>query len=145
MLRPTTLTVLMLAVLTASLATAETKDDERARVFVPESESWSLGSDFDIFGEIKGGAKPQTAEIVKTLHDRCPELIVTRNEERADYVLVLEHEGGKIFLRKDNKYAVFNAEGDAIESGATRSLGNAIKDACAAILADWHAARVTEP
>ena len=143
--RPTTLTVFVLAVLTTLVATAESKDDGGARVFVPESESWSLGGEFDIFdfGEVTGGAKPQTAEIVKTLHERCPKLIVTRKEKRADYILVLQHEGGKV-VRKDNKYAVFNAEGDAIRSGSTRSLGNAVKEACAAIVADWQKAQVTE-
>ncbi len=115
-------------------------------MFVPESESWSLGGEFDIFdfGEVTGGAKPQTAEIVKTVHERCPKLIVTRKEERADYILVLQHEGGKVFVRKDNKYAVFNAEGDAIRSGSTRSLGNAVKEACAAIVADWQKPQATE-
>lgn len=146
MLRTTTLTIFMLAVLTTVVASAESKDDGRARVFVPESESWSLGGEFDIFdfGEVTGGAKPQTAEIVKTVHERCPKLIVTRKEERADYILVLQHEGGKVFVRKDNKYAVFNAEGDAIGSGSTRSLGNAVKEACAAIVADWQKPQVTE-
>jgi hypothetical protein len=146
MLRTTTLTLFALAVLTTFVAIAESKDDGRARVFVPESESWSLGGEFDIFGfgEVTGGAKPQTAEIVKTVHERCPKLIVTRKEERADYILVLQHEGGKVFVRKDNKYAVFNAEGDAIRSGSTRSLGNAVKEACAAIVADWQKPQVTE-
>jgi hypothetical protein len=140
------LTAFMLAVLTALVATAESKDDGRARVFVPESESWSLGGEFDIFGggDVKGGAKPQTAEIVKTLNDRCPKLIVTRKEERADYILVLQHEGGKVFVRKNNKYAVFNAEGDAIRSGSTRMLGNAVKEACAAMVADWQNTQVAE-
>ncbi len=144
----TILTVFALATLTTLVASAQSKNEGRARVFVPVSDSWSIGGEFDIFdegvGEVTGGAKPQTAEIVKTLHDRCPKLIVTRKEERADYILVLQHEGGKVFVRKDNKYAVFNAEGDAIGSGSTRSLGNAVKEACAAIVADWQKAQVTE-
>ncbi len=139
MRKPTMLTVFVLAALTTLMASAEPKDEGRARVFVPVSDSWSIGGEFDIFdegvGAVTGGARPQTAEIVKTLHDRCPKLIVTRKEERADYILVLQHEGGK-FVRKDNKYAVFNADGDAIESGSTRSLGNAVKEACAAIASD---------
>jgi hypothetical protein len=32
---------------------------------------------------------------------------------------------------------VFNKDGDAIVSNSTRSLGNAVKDACVAITADW--------
>ncbi len=148
MRKPTMLTVFALAMLTTLSASAQSKNEGRARVFVPVSDSWSIGGELAVFdeggvGEVSGGARPQTAEIVKTLHDRCPKLIVTRKEERADYILVLQHEGGK-FVRKDNKYAVFNADGDAIESGSTRSLGNAVKEACAAMVADWKMVQVAE-
>lgn len=88
-------------------------------------------------GTIIGGAKPQTAEIVKTVHERCPGVVVTRKEDKAHYVLVLEHEGGKVLVRKDNKYALYNADGDAIASGSTRLLGNSVKEACTAIAANW--------
>ena len=134
--------VCLTALVGTSVAYEKEKPDttKRPRVFVVESESWSMGSelnplDFGDFSEITGGARPQTAEIVKTMHDRCPEVIVTRKEDRADFVLVLEHEGGKILVRKDNKYALYNAEGDAIASGATRLLGNSVKEACSAIRA----------
>ena len=148
MRKPTMLTVFALAMLTTLSASAQSKNEGRARVFVPVSDSWSIGGELAIFdeggvGEVSGGARPQTAEIVKTLHERCPKLIVTRKVERADYILVLQHEGGK-FVRKDNKYAVFNADGDAIESGSTRSLGNAVKDACAAMVSDWADVERTE-
>ena len=48
-------------------------------------------------------------------------------KERANYVVILEHEGGKALLSKDNKFVVFRQDGDAIKSGSTRSLGNAVK------------------
>jgi len=60
-------------------------------------------------------------------------LTVTIRKEKANYVILLDHEGGKGIVRKDNKVAVFNEEGDAIFSGSTRSLGNSIKDVCKAI------------
>ena len=121
---------------------AEPKKESSPRVFVVESDSWSMGDELNVLdwadiGSVVGGAKPQTAEIVKTLHERCSNVVVTRKEERADYVLVLEHEGGKDIVRKDNKFAVFNAEGDALASGSTRLLGNAVKEACMAIRSDW--------
>ena len=128
--------------LVAALGSAEPKQDARPRIFVVQSDSWSLGDDlalpdFGDIGSITGGAKPQTAEIVKTIHERCPGVVVTRKEDKADYVLVLEHEGGKVFVRKDNKYALYDADGDAIASGSTRMLGNAVGDACVAIESDW--------
>ena len=45
---------------------------------------------------MSGGARPQTAEIIKTLNQRCPEITVTNNTEKADFVLVLDHEGGRL-------------------------------------------------
>ena len=131
--------MVVLAALTGAIAVAE---ERRPRVFVPDSESWSFGGGFGVdgdvaFGETKGGAKPQTAEIIKTVHERCGEVIVTMKEERADYILLLQHEGGKIFVRKDNKFVLFNADGDALASGSTRSLGNAVKDACKVLRQDW--------
>jgi len=114
---------------------------QKPRIFVTDSKSWSTSgggfgtSDF-IFGTGSGGARPQTAEIIKTFHDRCPEMTITINREKADYVVLLEHEGGKSIVQKDNKVVVFKPNGDAIYSGSTVTLGNAVKDACGAIRRD---------
>ena len=112
--------------------------DEKIRVYVTDSDSWAVsggfyGNDGTGGGSTRGGARPQTAEIIKTFNERCPELTVSIRKEKANYVILLDHEGGKGIARKDNKVAVFNEEGDAIFSGSTRSLGNSIKDACKAI------------
>jgi hypothetical protein len=114
---------------------------QRLRVFVADSDSWStsgggFGTSDIIFGTGSGGARPQTAEIIKTFRERCPEVTVTINKERADYVVLLEHEGGKSLVQKDNKVAVFRPDGDAIYSGSTVTLGNAVKDVCSAIRKD---------
>lgn len=118
----------------------------KPRVYITESQSWELkgGGGGAVVegvggfgGKVAGGARPQTAEIIKTFHKRCGECIVTMKKERADYVVILEHEGGKGALRKDNKFVVFRQDGDAIKSGATRSLGNAVKKACSALMGDW--------
>ncbi len=53
-----------------------------------------------------------------------------------NYAVILDHEGGKGALRRRNKVAVFNRDGDAIFSDSTRELGNSVKDACAAITKD---------
>jgi hypothetical protein len=114
----------------------------RARVFVTDSKSWELSGGFggangDIGGSQGGGARPQTAEIIKTFGQRCPDVVINNKQERADYVVLLDHEGGKATFLRDNKVAVFNHDGDSILSNSTRSLGNAVKDACAAIVEDW--------
>jgi len=113
--------------------------DDKPRVFITDSKSWSVsggfgGSSAGFAGATAGGARPQTVEIIKTFGQKCPGVIVTMKQERAAFVVLLDHEGGKGWLRKDNKVAVFNSEGDAILSKSTRTLGNSVSDACKAIM-----------
>ena len=100
--------------------------DEKRRVFVTQSDSWQVKGR-------TGGAAPQTAEIIKTFAASCPAVMVTNNREKADYIVELDHEGGKGWARRDNKVAVFNKDGDLVYSGSTRTLGAGVKDACSAI------------
>ena len=118
-------------------------NDGKVRVLVTDSQSWetrggsSAGGNKNGWGAsswMAGGARPQTAEIIKTLNVRCPQLTVTNNLGKADFVLALDHEGGKSVLSHHNKIAVFNHDGDVIFSNSTRELGNAVKDACQAML-----------
>lgn len=116
--------------------------DQRPRVFITDSESWEIvgsagGSGGSFAASTRGGARPQTAEIIKTFGERCQQVLVNNKQEKSDYVVVLDHEGGKGYLRRRNKVAVFNKDGDAIVSRSTRSLGNSVQDACEAIVADW--------
>jgi hypothetical protein len=88
---------------------------DAARVFITDSESWSVagssgGSGGSYGGSMAGGARPQTAEIIKTFGERCPGLKVNNKQEKADYVVLLDHEGGKGLLRHKNK-------GSRIQSG----------------------------
>ena len=115
---------------------------EKPRVFITDSKSWEMsggvgGTQDGFGGASKGGARPQTAEIIKTFSERCPAVIVNNKQEKADYVVLLDHEGGKELISRDNKVVVFNKNGDSIMSRSTRILGNAVKDACATIAEDW--------
>jgi hypothetical protein len=126
----------------AVAAVAQTSPDGRARVFISDSQSWQIagnagGSNGTWASSTRGGARPQTAEIIKTFGDRCPQVVVNNKQDKADYVVLLDHEGGKSILVHDNKVAVFNSDGDSIVSHSTRSLGNSVKDACEAITKDW--------
>lgn len=134
--------VLYVAVSVITFAPIARGEQNRPRVFITDSESWEIvgsaaGSGGTSAGHTQGGARPQTAEIIKTFGERCQQVLVNNKQEKADYVVVLDHEGGKGYLRKRNKIAVFNKEGDAIVSRSTRSLGNSVQDACDAIVADW--------
>ena len=122
--------------------TALSSEETKPRVFITDSTSWEVsgaagGSGGAFASTMSGGARPQTAEIVKTFGERCQQVLVNNKMEKADYIVVLDHEGGKGYLRKRNKMAVSNKEGDAIVSRSTRSLGNSVQDACGAIATDW--------
>jgi hypothetical protein len=121
--------------------------DGKIRIYISDSESWEMvggwgasghqNSDgsggFSGGGHMSGGARPQTAEIMKTFNQRCPEYTITNNRDRADFAVILDHEGGKGLVRRRNKIAVFDREGDSIFTDSTRELGNSVKDACTAI------------
>jgi PEGA domain len=131
-----------LAIIAVCLFAGSLFAQEKARVFVTDSKSWEIsggsgGSSGAFGGETHGGARPQTAEIIKTFGEKCKDVTVTMKQEKANYVVVLEHEGGKSWIRKDNKVAVFNQDGDSIVSHSTMSLGGSVDDACHAIMKDW--------
>jgi hypothetical protein len=133
------LSLVLPVVLVGSLAAQESP---KPRLFIEESTSWEVkggagAGDGSGGGAIGGGARGQTAEIIKTFRKRCRELIITNKRDRADYTLTFDHEGGKQVWEKDNKFALFNKEGDAVESGSARSLGSAVKSACEALMNDW--------
>lgn len=116
---------------------------EHARVFITDSQSWEIGGGAGgsggAFGaESHGGARPQTAEIIKTFGERCPDVVTNNIQIKTDYIVVLDHEGGKGYFSHRNKVAVFTrVTGDSIVSKSTLSLGGSVQTACEAITGDW--------
>jgi hypothetical protein len=152
-LAPPLMLLLVLALVSKAIAQENqkvTSTPDKARVFVTDSQSWEMsgaqgGSSAGFAGEVHGGARPQTAEIVKTFGERCPQVLVNNIQTKADYVVVLDHEGGKGYLRHRNKVAVFGRlTGDSIVSKSTLSLGGSVQAACEAIDKDWalHASEI---
>lgn len=125
---------------TAPGAAAEgPKPSGRPRVYVSDSQSWLIRGGFGSgggvgAGALQGGSSPQTVEIIKTFGQRCPQVVVTDDRDRAGYVILFDRESFKRFLRRRDKIAVFRRNGDALYSNSVRSVGNAVKDACTAIL-----------
>ena len=71
--------------------------------------------------------------------------MVNNKQDIVDYIVLLDHEGGKGVLRHKNKVAVFQkASGDAVISHSTLSLGGSVQDACEGIVKDWsvHATQI---
>jgi hypothetical protein len=116
---------------------------EKPRVFITDSQSWEIagyggGTSAGGGSRTAGGARPQTAEIIKTFGERCPQVMINNIQQKADYIVLLDHEGGKSFVRHKNKVAVFaRVSGDSVVSKSTLSLGGSVQDACEAITKDW--------
>lgn len=140
MIKGISLAILLTASLAIAMSAADKPpmppDAERARVFITDSSSWEIGgysggSGGAGGGTVHGGARPQTAEIIKTFSERCPQVMPNNRQEKTDYIVLLDHEGGKGFLRHRNKVAVFNrVSGDSIISKSTLSLGGSVQEAC---------------
>jgi hypothetical protein len=97
-------------------------------VFVTSNQGWQMQGNKNGF---TGGARPQTAEVYRTFGESCPVVIMTNRQEKADFIVLLEHEGGKGLVRRRNKVAVFTKEGDMLFP--FQAVGNSVKDACEAI------------
>jgi PEGA domain len=120
-----------------------TAPTEKPRIFITDSQSWEVeggagGSGSSFGAASSGGARPQTAEIIKTFGEKCPAVTVNNMREKANYIVVLDHEGGKGALRHKNKVAVFDSHsGDSIVSKSTLSLGGSVDEACRGIEKHW--------
>jgi len=140
MLKAVSLAVVLLSL---TVGSAMAQDNPRPRVFITDSQSWEIGG-YSAGGSggggsmTKGGARPQTAEIIKTFGERCPQVVTNNLQQKADYIVLLDHEGGKSFVRHKNKVAVFaRVSGDSVVSKSTLSLGGSVQEACEAIVKDW--------
>ncbi|HWX52978.1 MAG TPA: PEGA domain-containing protein [Verrucomicrobiae bacterium] len=118
-------------------------DSDKPRVFITDSRSWEVGgsaggADGVFAGSSGGGARPQTAEIVKTFGEKCRYVVTNNIQAKANYIVVLDHEGGKGWLAHKNKVAVFDARsGDSVVSKSTLSLGGSVEEACRGISNHW--------
>jgi PEGA domain len=147
--RPMWAVALCLAICAATLAqdqpASQPPTTDKPRVFITDSQSWEMsgaggGANGAWGAETHGGARPQTAEIIKTFGERCPQVMVNNKQDIADYIVLLDHEGGKGVLRHKNKVAVFQkVSGDVVVSHSTMSLGGSVQDACEGIEKDWSA------
>lgn len=108
------------------------------RVYISDSNSWQISGGFAGVlatgaGSVSGGASPQTVEVIKTFGQSCRAVTVTMDRAKADYIVLFDREGGKSFVRKRDKIAVFKKDGDVLYSNSARSVGSAVDDACKAI------------
>lgn len=76
---------------------------------------------------------PQTAEIVKTFGQKCPNVVVTSRREAATFTVVLENRAAKLLRKGDSKMVVFDRAGDMVYGASERALGKALRGFCSAV------------
>jgi len=78
-------------------------------------------------------------EVTKDLQKNCSGVLVTLNQNNADYTVMLNRESkhNRGLLRSNSQIQVANRLGDVLGTSATHTVGNAAKDACELIVADW--------
>lgn len=83
----------------------------------------------------------ESMEVTKDLQKNCAGVMMTINESNADYIVMMNRESkqNRGLLRTNSQIQVANKAGDVLGTNATRTVGNAAKDACNMILADWQA------
>jgi len=81
----------------------------------------------------------ESMEVTKDLQKDCSGIVVTLNQSNADYTVMLNRESkhNRGLLRTNSQVQVANRLGDVLGTNATRTVGNAAKDACQLILTDW--------
>jgi len=83
----------------------------------------------------------ESMEVTKNFQKDCSDVTVTINQANADYIVMMNRESkqNRGLLRSNSQIQVANRAGDIIGTKATRTVGNASKDACNLIAADWQA------
>jgi hypothetical protein len=116
---------------------------DKPRVFVQGKGSENVSSNGAEGGDHHGAAWGSTIEsmkVGKNFHKDCSDVIVTINQANADYIVMMNRESQNgALLRNNSQIQVANKAGDIIGTKATRTVGNASKDACKLIVADWQA------
>jgi hypothetical protein len=123
---------------------------DKPRVFVQGKGSEDVNSDGAGGGGRHWGAwgsrstidsHDESMEVTKDLQKNCSSVVVTLNQANADYTVLLNRESKKNrgLLRSNSQIEVANKAGDILGTNATHTVGNAAKDACQLITADWQA------
>jgi hypothetical protein len=109
---------------------------DKPRVFVQNKDSENVSSNGAAGGDYRWA---ESMEVGKTFHKDCSDVIVTINQANADYIVIMNREPKQNLgqTRSNSQIQVANRGGDIIGTKATRTGGNASKDACSLIVADW--------
>lgn len=83
------------------------------------------------------GSNVSAAEVGKALDKHCPQVVLTIEQQKANYFLQAKNTGAGA-ARKPYKFTLFDATGDRVFSTETSGLDGAVKDTCAFIRKPRH-------
>src|SRR5260370_39235964 len=90
----------------------------------------------------------ESMEVTKDLQKNCSGVLVTLNQNNADYTVMLNRESrhNRGLLRSNSQIRVANRLEHVLGASATHTVGNPAKDACELVVADWtHHGRIATP
>jgi hypothetical protein len=93
--------------------------DHKIRIFITGTDQ-TLGN----------GSNVSAAEVGKALDKHCPEVVLTIEQQKADYLLQAKDTRAGAG-RKPYKFTLFDATSDRVFSTETSRLDSAVKDVCA--------------
>ena len=81
-------------------------------------------------GSVGGTTEPQTIEVMKQLRRFCPNVQITSNRTRADYLILHERQAGGTSGGNRNNIAVFGKDDLLVYADGAQKLDNSVKDLC---------------
>lgn len=120
---------------------------EKARVYVEGQASVSTsGKRLGILGSKSGNPTDDAAEFGKMLEQDCSVVAFLPQKGDADYTITVTSASSKKDrdLRTSGQVRVANRAGKSVGTNFLRTSGNAVKDACKLIGADWERGKAQE-
>jgi hypothetical protein len=87
-------------------------------------------------GSNRNSDRDQSMEMSKDILKSCPDVVITINQQTADYTIRLNHIEHGLIVR-DNQIQVFNKDGDLMKNKEGGSIKGNIKQVCELIHQDW--------
>jgi hypothetical protein len=108
-----------------------TAAENKPRIYITESGATEITTDNL---QVTRNTSPQNIEVMKAFQKQCPDVTITANRDKADYVVRFDHPPSPpIKVVKGNKVAVFDKNDDLVFSDSSRLLSSTVKSACSAI------------
>jgi hypothetical protein len=117
----------------ALVAAAMLSAADRPRIYITESGVTEIAAENLM---VRKGTSPENIEVMKSFLKHCPDVVVTSNRDKADYIVRFDRESPSPITPfvKGNKVAVFDRQEELVYSSSARYLTGAVKGTCSALV-----------